>query len=223
MLKWLAAVAAFAAFAVLAIGALHMPFARPLLAKLGVGCPVTKGTPRAVDDARAIPAAMYIGKPGAPARPAAGFELEKTTLADLEAWAKRQGISCAPLRGNETLRACQDVDARALGEPPTFPPAEEVTFEFRASGTLAVVTVLRRKLPLAEANAMVAESSKRLREVLGAPAKSTGENTAAHFAKGPLQAFQEEYEFGNYAATLTETRIGDLGMLVREQYFSPVP
>ncbi|WP_394831143.1 hypothetical protein LVJ94_31990 [Pendulispora rubella] len=223
MWKWVAAVAAFVAFAVLGIGALHMPFARPLLAKLGVGCPVTKATPRAIDAARAIPAAMYLGKPGAPARPAAGFELEKTTLADLAAWAKRHRISCDALHGNETLRACKDVDAMALGEPAAFAPAEEVTFEFRASGTLAVVTVLRRKLPVAEANAMVADVSRRLREALGTPSKSAGENTAVHFGKGPLQAFQEEYEFGDYAATLTETRIGDLGMLVREQYFSPVP
>ncbi|WP_394824396.1 hypothetical protein [Pendulispora albinea] len=205
------------------IGVLHMPIGRPLLAKLGVGCPITKATPEQIDRARAIPAAGYAGMPSAPTRPAAGFELEKTTLSDLEAWAERRGIHCERLHGNETIRACKDVDAVDLGEPTSFAPAEEVDFEFRARGTLAVVTVLRRKLEVAHATTMVAELSRRLSGELGAPAKSAGVNTPEHFAKGPLQSYQEEYAFGDYAATLSETRIGNTGLLVRAQYFSPVP
>ena len=148
---------------------------------------------------------------------------KKATLADMEAWAKQGGIDCENLNGNATLRTCKNVDAVALGEPETFSPAEEVDFEFRATETLAVLTVLRRKLPVTQANSMVAEVSKKLRAALGAPSKQGGENTAEHFAKGPLQAYQEEYEFGDYVATLTETRLGDTGVLVREHYFSPVP
>jgi len=53
-------------------------------------------------------------------------------------------------------------------------------------------------------------------------ARTAGENSAAHFSKGPLQAYQEEYEFGDYGATLTEARLGNTGVLLREQYFSPV-
>ena len=113
--------------------------------------------------------------------------------------------------------------AWALGEPEDFARAEEVDFEFRASRTLAVLTVLRRGLSVLRANAMAAAVSQRLRDALGAPQKTAGENTPSHFAKGPLQAFQEEYEFGDYGARLTETRLGSTGVLLREHYFSPLP
>jgi hypothetical protein len=211
------------AFLIVAIGVLHTPIGRPLLAKLGVVCPITKATPQQIDHARTIPAAAYAGKPLAPARPVLGFMFEKTTLTDMKAWATKFGVDCHKLNGNETLRACNDVPAVALGEPADFLPAEEVDFEFRAARTLAVVSVLRRGLAVPQANAMAAARSKSLREVLGAPQKTAGENTAAHFAKGPLQAFQEEYEFGDYGATLTETRLGSTGILLREHYFSPLP
>lgn len=215
--------AAVVAFLVAVIGVLHTPAARPLLAKLGVGCPITKATPEQIDHARTIPAAAYLGKGRAPARPLLGFTFEKTTLADVEAWAAHNGVVCEKINGNETLRSCQDVPASALGEPADFVRAEAVDFEFRASGTLAVLTVLRRGLTVDQANSMAAAVSRRLRDALGAPQRAAGENTRAHFAKGPLQAFQEEYEFGDYGATLTETRLGGTGVLLREHYFSPVP
>lgn len=211
------------AFSIAAIGALHTPLGRPLLARLGVGCPVTRATPQQIDHARTIPAAAYLGKPRAPARPVLGFGFEKTTIADVEAWAGRHGIACGKLNGNETLRACKNVPAAALGQPVTFDAAEEVDFEFRAAGTLAVATVLRRGLSVAQANAMVAAVSSGLRAVLGPPQKAAGANSAAHFAKGPLQAYQEEYEFGDYGATLTAARLGNSGVMFREQYFSPLP
>lgn len=214
---------ALVAFLIAVVGVLHTPLGRPLLAKLGVGCPITKATPEQIDHARTIPAAAYSGKAKAPARPVLGFTFEKTTLADVEAWAQRTGVDCEKLNGNETLRACANVPAWALGEPTELARAEEVTFEFRASRTLAVLTVLRRGLSVQEATTMAAVVSQRLRDVLGAPQKTAGENTPAHFAKGPLQAYQEEYEFGDYGATLTETRLGSTGVLLREHYFSPVP
>jgi len=215
--------AAFVAFAVSAIGLLHTPLGRPLLAKLGVGCPITKATAAQIDHARTIPAAAYLGKGPAPTRPALGFTFEKTTLAEVEAWAKGHGIACETINGNETLRSCKDVPATALGESADFVAAEAVDFEFRASRTLAVLTVLRRGLTVEKANTMAAGMSGRLHDALGAPQRVAGENTRAHFAKGPLQAFQEEYAFGDYGATLTETRLGSTGVLLREHYFSPVP
>jgi hypothetical protein len=84
------------------------------------------------------------------------------------------------------------------------------------------VSVLRRGLSVQQANAMTAAASTRLHQTLGAPHKTAGENSSAHFAKGPLQAYQEEYAFGDYGATLTETRLGSTGLLLREHYFSPL-
>jgi hypothetical protein len=215
--------AAALTFVIGGVGLLHTSVGRPVLAKLGIACPLTKATPQQIDHARTIPAAAFAGMSNAPARPALGFAFEKTTMDEIEAWAKANHIDCAPINGNETLRACKNVKASTLGEPPDFAPAEEVAFEFRASHTLAVVSVLRRNLSVEQANAMTAAASNRLRAALGAPQRVVGENTAAHFAKGPLQAYQEEYQFGDYAATLTETRLGTTGVLFREQFFSPVP
>lgn len=215
--------AATLALLIAAVGLLHTKVGRPILAKLGVACPVTKATPQQIDHARTIPAAAFAGMPKAPARPALGFTFEKSTMGDVEAWAKANDIDCTSINGNETLRACKNVKATALGEPADFAPAEEVAFEFRAARTLAVISVLRRQLSVAQANVMTTAASNRLRAALGAPQKTAGENSAAHFAMGPLQAYQEEYRFGDYAATLTETRLGTTGVLFREQFFSPVP
>jgi hypothetical protein len=215
--------AAVLAFLIAAIGVLHTPVGWPLLARLGISCPITKASPQQIDHARTIPARAYLGKRLALVRPTLGFTFEETTLADLEAWAQMNGVACEKLNGNETLRACKDVPPAALGEPAGFPRAEEVDFEFRAARTLAVVSVVRRGLSVEQATSMAAETSRRQREILGPPQKTAGENTTAHFAKGPLQAYQEEYEFGNYAMTLTEARLGATGVMLREHYFSPVP
>jgi hypothetical protein len=216
------ALGASAAFVVV-MGLLHTKLGAPVLAKLGVGCPVRAGTPEEVDRARMFGAALYAGKPDAPARPALGFVFEQTTIADVEAWAEKNGISCEKAGGTETIRSCGQVPAQAVGQPEWAGPIESVAFAFRANRTLSTVTTMRRKLPVARANAITAELAKGLNAALGAPAATGGENNPAHFAKGPMQAYQEEWTFGNYGATLSEVRLGDSGVLVREHYISPVP
>lgn len=203
-------------------GVLHMPLARPWLAKLGIACPVRAGTPEQVDRARAFGAARFEGKASAPARPALGFVFEKTTLAEINAWAQKHGVTCEKIAKTDTLRSCANVPAAAIGEPDWFGPAEEVAFELRADRTLASVSTMRRRLGLGDANAITREIGSRLGADLSTAHVRGGENAPAHFAKGPLQAYKEEWTFADYGATLGEVRLGDTGMMVREHYLSAV-
>jgi hypothetical protein len=212
-----------AAVLVLAVGFLHTAPGRGVLSAIGVGCPARAGTPEEVDRARAVGVARHAGRTGSPARPALVFALERTTIADLEAWADAHRVSCSAIRGTDTLRKCTDVPAAAVGQPAWFAPIEELTFEFRADRTLASVSTMRRKLAVADANAMTRELGRQLNDLLGAPTVHGGQNDPAHFAKSPLQAYKEEWVFGDYGATLGEVRLADTGLMVREQYISAVP
>lgn len=204
-------------------GLLHTRAGRPLLAKLGFGCPVRAGTPEEVDRARAFGAQRFQGQPKAPARPALGFAFEQTTLEELEAWAAHHHVRCEKISGTETLRACSDVPPAAIGQPDWFGPAEEVSFGFRATRTLASISTLRRRLGVAHANAIAKELSARFQQSLGVPHVTGGENEPAHFSKGPLQTYMNEWKFIDYGATLSEVRLADTGIMIREHYLSPVP
>jgi hypothetical protein len=208
---------------VFAIGFLHTKLGAPLLVKLGVGCPVRAGTPEEVDRARMFGASFYAGRPQSSARPALGFVFEQTTIAEVETWAAKHGVACETINGTETLRACSQVPAIALGQPEWFGPVDEVSFAFHANRTLSIVTTMRRKLEMARANSITAELSKRLGATLGAPSVRGGENNPAHFSKGPLQAYKEEWSFGNYGAQVSEVRLANVGLMVREHYLSLVP
>lgn len=204
-------------------GLLHTPAGRPLLAKLGFGCPVRAGTPEEVDRARAFGAQRFQGQSTALARPALGFVFEKTTLAEVEAWAAQHHVTCEKISGTETLRACSDVPPAAIGQPDWFGPAEEVSFGFHSARTLASVSTMRRRLGITHANAIAKELSDRLHRSLGAAHITGGENEPGHFAKGPLQTYMNEWTFSDYGVTLSEVRLADTGIMVREQYLSAVP
>lgn len=214
---------AFACALLVAVGGfLHTSAGRPWLARLGIGCPARAGTAEEVDRARTFGAARYAGHPEAPARPALGFTFEATTLDQFEAWAKKFDLSCDTIRRTPNLRRCVDVPSTALGQPEWFGTTEEVTFAFRKDRTLASVGTMRRKLTVEHANAMTNELRARLHATLGPPTVTAGENHPAHFSKGPLQAFKDEWVFGDYGATLSEVRLADTGIMVRERYVSPI-
>jgi len=106
------ALVATAGTCVAALAALHAPFARTVLARIG-GCPVGRASAAEIEAARKSAAAPNRGERDAPARPAAGFALDVTTRADVDAWARSHGVSCREKR-ERALLACADVPARAL-------------------------------------------------------------------------------------------------------------
>ena len=77
------------------IGFLHTPAGRPLLAALGVGCPVKRVTPAQAEALRQRGLSGLRGARPAPARPALGLSLDVSTEKDVKAWASRAHLECA--------------------------------------------------------------------------------------------------------------------------------
>lgn len=211
-------------FALISIGLLHTKLGRPLLALLpSVSCPIEPASAADIDAARAIPAGMYRDRPAAPVRPALVFRLDETTIEDVASWAARHGIACDNVNRAVTIRSCGAVAPTAIGQPEWFGPAEEVVFQFRERGTLAVLKVTRRGLDVRRSTELTTALSSGLRRALGEPMLAAGESSIRHMSSGPMQAFKEEFAFSDYQATLRQVRLGRTGVMVTETYFSATP
>ncbi|HTA19274.1 MAG TPA: hypothetical protein VK989_08275 [Polyangia bacterium] len=206
------------------VGVLHMPFAAPLLRQIMPGgiCPIMRGTPEQIDRAHAVAATAIRASASTPApvRPALGFTLDKSTRADLDAWAKRNDVSCKSIAGNETLRRCTDIPASAVGEPEALGALEEATFEFKSSGQLVNVQTMRRHLSGAQAALAAGTLEQAAVAGLGAPSTSAGTPTAAHLSSGQLATFVATHVFTDYRATISATNLAPTGVMVREEYLS---
>ncbi|MDB4947026.1 MAG: uncharacterized protein JWP97_6560 [Labilithrix sp.] len=206
------------------IGALHMPFAAPLLRAISPSfvCPIQRGTAAQIDRAHALGAGNIRSSASAvaPARPALGFTLDVSTRADLDAWAAKHGVSCSAIAGNETLQKCLDVPATAVGEDASLGPLEEVTFELSASGELVSVQTTRRRLSAPDAARISAALEASAARALGEPTRGGGAPTAAHLGAGVLRSYLAEHTFTDYRATVSATNLAPTGVMVREQYLS---
>ena len=215
------------ALAVGVIGLLHMPVAAPLLRMISPAslCPVTKGSAAQIDRGHALGAANLraTATGDAKARPALGFTLDATKRADIDAWAKANGISCGAINGNENLRRCVDVPAHAVGAPESLGALEEVTFELRATGELVNVQSMRRKLTGEQAVTVATTLDRGLEEALGAATKVGGKATATHLESGRFATYVTERTFRDYSASITATNLAPTGVMVREQYMSLRP
>jgi hypothetical protein len=206
------------------VGVLHMPFAAPLLRKISpaFACPIRHGTPEQIDRAHALASAAIrdAATSNAPARPALGFELDKTRRGDMEAWAARNDVSCASIGGNDNLQKCTDVPASAVGEASELGPLEEVCFEFQASGELVNVQTLRRHLAPAAAAHAVEQLERSAASTLGEPSTVGGAPTSAHLGRSLLSSYVAVHTFKDYRATVSATNLAQTGVMVREEYLS---
>jgi hypothetical protein len=200
-----------------AVGALHLPFARPLLMRLG-GCPADRVSPLAIHAARheAITAAR--GPIAAPARPALGFALDEATIDDVRAWSSRAGVTCDEKREGTFVR-CRDVAAASL--PGTWPHGTlaEVTFGLspKTKKVIAVAT-LRSGLSDSDGVQTISGTSRELEAKLGAPTKSAGDASA--LASAGYHTATLSYAYSDYLASVTATKMPERGVLVREEYLS---
>src|SRR5262245_30553645 len=96
------------------VGVLHMPFARPVLALIGYGCPI-KASPGDVEVARRLSAKAIRGTTASPSRPALGFALDRSTRADVDVWVESFKLDCDDQQEGAVLR-CKNVPASAFGE-----------------------------------------------------------------------------------------------------------
>jgi hypothetical protein len=207
---------------VVLVGLLHLPVARPLLARLGALCPVRTVSAAEVDAARGPALVALRGEAAAPSRPALGLRLDGTTDAQAREWARRNAVACvAPPRAAHTLR-CTDVPPEALGLPASRGRVPDVALGFDATGVLVAVDALQNGLsPRAAADAGAALVA-RLSAELGVPGERAGDWTAAHL-DGPLRTSIVRFRFRDYVATVTATHLPGSGVILREQYLSVAP
>lgn len=158
--------------------------------------------------------------PLAPSRPALGFELDRTTRADIETWAAKYRVSCKSIAGNENLRKCTNVPAAAVGQAAWLGNLEEVSFELQSNGELVNVQTLRRHLSAETAAAAVSELERQLEAVTGPPSTIGGEPTAGHLSRGALSSFVAVHQYRDYRGTVSATNLAATGVMVREEYFS---
>ncbi len=210
----------------LAIGALHLPFARGLLMRAG-GCPLAgaKMTPELMDSARRMSLATSARvEPGAveqaaPSRPALGFALDETTVPDVHAWAASAKVACEDAR--EGLVTCVDVPPRALGRADAERPVDELTLAFDARGRLVNVTTLRSHLSPSVAARAAQDMLARLMERLGAAAEAGADFTPARLATpGVSSLTTRSYRFRDYVASVAAMNVPATGLAVREHYMS---
>jgi hypothetical protein len=206
--------------AVAVVGALHMPFARPLLMKLG-GCPVGKASAAEIERARVQAVASTRGEGQANARPAIGFALDASTPDDVRAWAEKNGVSCTEKREGMFL-ACKNVPIAALADRASEPGvADDVSFAFRPSDRALVnVTVTWFALPADLAAARAASATARLDGEVGKATAWSGDATAEHLASGMYATASASWRFADYQADVTATSFGARGVAVREHYVS---
>jgi len=223
-------VAIGAGAATVLVGLLHTSAARPLLARIG-GCPAQKATAADVEAGRRLGVQATRGALVAPARPALGFALEESSPEEVHAWAKQHHLACTDRREGMVI-TCKDVPsaalpshaARATGPARPGEVIDEVVLAFRPTDRRLVnVTAASAGLARAEAGARMGEASAQLSSELGPPHTSAGAEGLAQ--GGGAQASKEatatvQYRYQDFLATVTATRIGDRGFVVREHYLS---
>ena len=212
--KWTIRLGGGLAAATLGIGLLHLPAARPLLARLGA-CPVGRASASEIEEARRIALRSLHGDTDAPARPALGFELERTTLDDVHAWARARAIACDESR-ESTLLVCRRVQADAL-ESDALQPIDEVAFAFRLRDRRLVnVTTLSAGVSAQDAAHAFAAIAAALAVSLGTPEVS---RLPPQPWDGTRPAFLR-YRYLDYIADVSALRLPGRGIVMREQYMS---
>jgi hypothetical protein len=214
-------IALVAALATTLMGVLHLPFARPVLALFqGTkvdGCPMgwTRAetlTPAQVESRRAAMLIPTRGATKAQARPAFGFELESTTRAQIEAWAKTNNLVCHADRHGAGLE-CTGVSATALPSPGLLAGLLRVMPGFDAQGRLISLQVTGS---FPDAQAAAGATSQLIAEInrlAGPSASQKGELTADFLSRNALAQSRAEWRFHNYDAKVTVTNMSSKYLL----------
>jgi hypothetical protein len=203
-----------------AIGALHAPFARSLLMRLG-GCPLagaSKMTPVEMERARHI-AAEARGTESAPARPALLFVLDSSTLADVHAWAARTHADCEDPHPGLVL--CKNVTPEALGLDPAVGSIDTLALGFDTQSRLVNESTLREHLSAERASRTARGIVASLQSKLGPAERRSGTfDTAALARPGAAGISTAAFRFSDYLADVSTTNLGPTGPLLREHYMS---
>ncbi|MDE2276648.1 MAG: hypothetical protein KGK09_10155 [Burkholderiales bacterium] len=197
---------------------MHTPSGLKALAALGVACPVFGATSAQVSDLREMGLGPLRGATPAPARPALGLALDRTTEPQARTWAQARGIACdAITQGYRHLR-CRGFDAATVGV--AGPPVSEMWLSFGPQGTLVAVDLYRRGLAPADEALAWRDATARLQAALGPPTSAYGNAAPQALKAQTLAAAGVQYRYADYIASVTASEIPRSGLAVREQYLS---
>jgi len=186
------------------VGLLHMPFARNLLRSVG-GCPFPTTdrtlTAQEAETLRQKTLAPERSLAAASARPALGFALERTTRAEVLAWAAAHDLSCKADRHGAGL-TCADVRASMLPEADASELVGQLMLGFTPAQTLVSVHYMMRDTKRPTILARSQHTSLTL-SALG-PQQESGDPTLAK----PLSQLRREVRFRDYLASISATNMG---------------
>jgi hypothetical protein len=212
------AIVAAVCISIAAIGWMHTPQGRKILANLGIGCPVNSIDPHVVLAIQQNAISRERGLTPAPGRPSLGLQLDRSTEAQVAAKMIHENVHCDALsRGLRYLR-CRGVPAQLLGT--NGPPVSEIWFSFGPAHTLMAVNLYRRDMTESEARQSWEIAVENLRRALGVPASTSGDTTLASLMKKPVAVARVNYAYSDYVATVTASHMPYGGLAVREQYMS---
>ncbi len=201
------------------VGVLHAPFARSLLMRAG-GCPMGGARMTATESevGRHMGAQANRGTSPAPARPALGFVLERTSLADVRTWTKSHRLSCD--EPHPALIVCTKVPATLLGLPAGESAVDDLALGFNQRDLLVNATTFRSHLTPDAAASAARQIVSGLASALGPAAATAGTFDAAHLAQAPASSVAVlSYRYSDYVASVSAMNMPE-GATVREQYMS---
>jgi hypothetical protein len=214
------------------VGFAHTPRGKPLLALMGRSmgsheaakggkCPFgydVKESPVAKEAARRQFATSHAGADRAQTRPAFGFELDKTTRADITSWAEAHDIKCVVPKAGSDLD-CSDVPAGALPDRETGIGLHSLWLTFGLEDTLTSAVGVRRDTSVELISSTFKRVTNDVSREAGPAAKLQGD--PAMLSSGALYQASAEYRFRNYFVVARATNMGRVqGFVMTEEYRS---
>lgn len=209
----LAALGAVAGAACAVMALLHVPAVRMRVLGAAGGCPWDKApTQQAREEHRKQMAATMRTDRRATARPAFGFELDRTTKEAVLAWGKSENRTCGEEMSGAAIR-CEAPEA-AKGV------VKDAFFRFDPQGRLVGIDLMHEGTDPEAAVAIVTKLEGDVTKAAGEPSAKRGALSGEHLGAGYLSQTAFEYRFTDYAADISATNLGGQGIVVREQYRS---
>lgn len=201
---------------------IHLP---PLGGWLGITGGHGGGCPFGFDHAESAEAhrvaklrldAKLRGDAPALARPALGFTLDVTTVADIQRWSTEHALGCQTKYGG-TVVECAQVPANLLPRGSGALGLTSEWFQFGDRGTLESIKTVRRDPVVGVVSAAFAAVEAEVSAKAGAPAKQDGSAAPEVLANGALRQAMVEYRFTDYRALVRATNMGN-GFVLSEEY-----
>jgi hypothetical protein len=200
------------------------PSGHPKAKATGAGCPLgfggPTGTPEEREAVRVRAAERLRGDRAAAARPALGFELDKTTRTQVETWAAEHAIECRKPKHSSADVECLRVPASALPDAPSSLEAKSLWFWFNPNEQLVNVEALRYTNDVELGSASYAGVLTSLTKSAGPPTNTFGEPTAEYLGKGVLAQARADFAFVDYRAEAMATQINYGRFMIQEKYRS---